>query len=232
MGIRLRAASVRGPAHVEAGLLNQDAVLIRQGRWGWIAAVSDGMGSRSQAAIGARSLCRAARRSVQQLSFDCDDRAWVETIERNWRGSLAELHVAPEDAVATCLLSWGLPDGRFRLAQLGDGLILGYPTPASGLVSRDAASFGNLTLGLGLRTNLKDWHFDRGQLTAPGDTLVLMTDGVADDLGSTDGLVQSLFREMRHRGARAAHVALSRDLNDWPTTYHSDDKTVAIIYRV
>jgi hypothetical protein len=59
-----------------------------------------------------------------------------------------------------------------------------------------------------------------------------MTDGIADDLGNTDGLVSMLARELRNRGARSARVALTRDLTDWPTAHHSDDKSVAIIYRV
>ena len=32
MGLRLRAATVRGPGHLADGLPNQDAVLIRHGR--------------------------------------------------------------------------------------------------------------------------------------------------------------------------------------------------------
>lgn len=232
MGVRLRAASVRGPAHTEAGMPNQDAVLIRQGRWGWLAAVSDGMGSRPRADIGARTLCKAAFDSVRELHFDCTDRAWVETLECNWLERLGMLRIAAKDAVATCLLAWGLPDSRFRLAQLGDGLILGHPAPARGLLCRDGGSFGNLTRGLGLSWRLEDWRFYSGQLLAPGDALVLMTDGISDDLSSTDGLVSMLARELRNRGARSARAALTRDLTDWPTAHHSDDKTVAIIYRV
>lgn len=232
MGIRLRAASVIGPAHAKAGLPNQDAVLIRQGRWGWLAVVSDGMGSRSRADIGARTLCRSAWQSVRQLPFDCSNEVWVDTLYRRWLARLDELQIAPNDAITTCLLAWGLPDGRFRLAQLGDGLILGDPTPSKGLTSRNISSFSNLTLGLGLSKSIEDWQFNEGRLIKPGDGLILMTDGIADDLGNTDGLVQTLIMDMRHRGARAARAMLVRDLSNWPTARHSDDKTIALIFRI
>ncbi|WP_295543808.1 protein phosphatase 2C domain-containing protein [uncultured Thiohalocapsa sp.] len=231
MGVRLHAASVPGPAHLQAGLPNQDAVLIRRGRWGWLAAVSDGMGSRTHARAGARAACRAARQSVRQVPFEAEDRAWVETLYRDWLAQLAKEHIRPADAAATCLLARGLPDGRFRLAQLGDGLILGHPQPVRGLAKREADAFGNETLGLGVSRRFADWHFARGALTEPGHGLALMTDGIADDLGDTDGLIESLVVDLRRRGARAARVALTRDLNDWPTRHHSDDKTIAVVYR-
>lgn len=232
MGVRLRFASVRGPAHVAAGLPNQDAVLVRRYRAGWFAAVSDGMGSRSRADVGAKVGCWAGWQSVRCLPFDSDDSDWVELVQRLWLERLSELQVHPEDAVATCLLAWGQVDGQFRLAQLGDGLILGQPEPREGLVKRDANGFSNETRGLGLSCKNVDWRFLRGTLRKPGDGLVLMTDGISDDLDHIDGLAKSVIAGMRGRGGRSARAALTRELEDWPTPLHGDDKTIALVYQV
>lgn len=231
MGVRLRGASVRGPGHARGGLPNQDALMLRHWRRSWFAVVSDGMGSRPSASVGARAACQAARVAIRQLPFDVDDSTLVTAIDTHWQALLADRHIAPADAVATCLLAWGQADGRFRLAQLGDGLILGKPTPAHGVSVKGLQDFANETIGLGLAGGLPDWRFAQGQLSAPGDALLLMTDGISEDLGPTDGLVPSVVRALRRRGARAANALLSRELNDWPTRHHQDDKTIAIAYR-
>jgi serine/threonine protein phosphatase PrpC len=232
VGVRLRAASVRGPAHIEEGSPNQDAVLIRQDRGYWLAVISDGMGSRKQAHIGSQAVCQAARQTVSEQPFEISDRDLVQQIYRNWLARISALGIRPDDAVATCLLAWGLPNGRFRLAQLGDGLILGEPYPAEGLLTRDAADFSNETEGLGLSRSFAPWHCAQGRLARPGDALVLMTDGISDDLGSTAGLVQAVVSSLRNRGARSARALLTRELKDWPTRCHGDDKTIAVVYRV
>lgn len=206
--------------------------MIRHYSGGWFGAVCDGMGSRSRADIGARAGCWAGWQSVRNLSFDSGDSEWVGLIQRFWLKRISEFQVAPDDAVTTCLLVWGQVDGRFRLAQLGDGLILGFPEPAEGLISRDVAGFSNETTGLGSSCRIRDWSFYRGTLRQPGDGLVLMTDGISDDLESTDGLVQSVISDLRGRGIRAARAALARELDDWPTPHHGDDKSIAVVYQV
>lgn len=231
MGVRLRGASVRGPGHVRDGLPNQDALMLRRWHQSWFAAVSDGMGSRPCAAAGAQAVCQAVRLVLRGLPFDADDETLSRAIDGQWRTLLAGRRIAPADAVATCLLAWGLADGRFRLAQLGDGLILGRPAPATGLWVRDGSGFGNQTTGLGLEVGASAWCFAQGRLAAPGDGLVLMTDGISEDLGPTDGLVTAVVRSLRGRGARSGRALLTRELNDWPTRHHQDDKSVAIAYR-
>ncbi|MBS0602400.1 MAG: protein phosphatase 2C domain-containing protein [Proteobacteria bacterium] len=231
MGLRLRAATVRGPGHIADGLPNQDAVLIRHGRRDWLAVVADGMGSRRQAALGARAACTAVRRAVREQSFDSDDHTLIRAVYSHWLDHLAQRRVLPADAVTTCLFAWGLPDGRFRLLQLGDGLILGHPEPVHGLVQRPGGVFSNETTGLGLSRRYADWHGRRGRLDRRGDGLLLMSDGLSEDLVRTDGLVLAVIASLRGRGARSARAALGRELHAWPTPGHSDDKSLAVIYR-
>jgi len=92
--------------------------------------------------------------------------------------------------------------------------------------------FCNETQGLGLPCSFADWRCAYGRLAKPGDALVLMTDGISNDLGHTDGMVQAVVHSLRNRGVRSARTALTRELKEWPTPYHGDDKTIAVIYRI
>lgn len=231
MGMRLHAATVRGPGHVADGLPNQDAVLIRQGRREWLAVVADGMGSRPHAALGARAACIAVRTAVRGQYFADEDRVLIRAVYRHWLAELGRHAVAPADAVTTCLLAWGLADGRYRLLALGDGLILGHPEPAGGLPANDGNGFSNETTGLGLSRRYSDWSASRGVLQARGDGLLLMSDGLSTDLVRTDGLVHAVIRDLRGCSARRARQRLDRALRDWPTPCHQDDKTLVVVYR-
>lgn len=231
MAFRLHASSVIGHGHIEAEAPNQDAVATVQSRRGWLLVVSDGMGSRPKADVGAQAVCHAARRLITETRFEDDDRVLIEHLTQAWLSRLATLRVRPEQAVATCLLAWGLPDGRFRLLQLGDGLIIGYPDPIAGLVARDAGGFGNETTGIGLSREPGDWHSLRGRLAEADHGLVLMSDGISDDLTHTEGFVTTLVSDLRRRSARAAKATLYRELRDWPVPNHRDDKSIALVYR-
>ena len=59
------SASVIGPAHIEAGLPNQDAVKTKITEQIAIAVVSDGVGSEKKADIGSKNACHAVLKSVE-----------------------------------------------------------------------------------------------------------------------------------------------------------------------
>ena len=67
----------------------------------------------------------------------------------------------------------------------------------------------------------------------PGDLVLLMTDGVSDDLAapSLDGFTQVIHRQIQQRSRRQARRWLTHELTHWATPLHSDDKTVAVVFR-
>ena len=58
-------ASVIGPRHLDLHEPNQDAMALTGCRDGWIAAVADGLGSRSHSDLGARRACQVSRRILR-----------------------------------------------------------------------------------------------------------------------------------------------------------------------
>jgi hypothetical protein len=65
-------ASVIGPRHLELGEPNQDAMALTGCRGGWIAAVADGLGSRTRSDLGARRACQVSRRILRAASSSFD----------------------------------------------------------------------------------------------------------------------------------------------------------------
>lgn len=223
-------ASVRGPAHVADGECNQDAL----GLWGWqrgqLAAVCDGLGSRRLSHIGSRLACQAARQVVRSGASWDDPKALIGQVYRRW---LQALPIAPSRAPCTLLLAACRPDGDTLVAQLGDGLLVYRAGGRFGVLGPERAGFSNQTEALGISRSWADWHVARLRLSAPGDGVVLMTDGISDDLVQTrrEAFLGMLRSECGRRSRRRSRTWLRRHLEAWPTEAHGDDKTIAMIFR-
>ncbi|MGI2025500.1 PP2C family serine/threonine-protein phosphatase [Shewanella glacialipiscicola] len=215
-----------GPAHIRDCLPNQDYSLARCWKRHWAAVVCDGMGSRANSDIGAREAVKAALSTVQKYDFNTDDRTLVQSLYLHWLAELKALNVEPSDAVTTCILVWGMADGRFRYAHLGDGMIA---SPTSVLSNAKTTGFSNETTGLGLSRHLSDWRFGSGFLQEHEGRLLLMTDGVSEDLLEPTAFSQYLTDELVKKSRRLGKLWLKRQLIDWPTPGHSDDKTVIAV---
>lgn len=228
MGLRIFSVSVRGAGHIADNTPNQDAVLTRQWEHGWLAVVSDGMGSRKKSDIGSQCVCRAALHVLKKASFDTPDRDLVLMIYQRWLNDLGL--VTPNDAVATCLIAWGQNSGQTRLFQLGDGDLMYHGKEQGQLFCRHGAAFSNETTGLGLSRRYSDWGTQEVLLGKKGQGMVLMTDGISEDLVQADLFVPYLIKTMGRMSRRRGKKWIRKQLENWPTPGHTDDKTLALIF--
>jgi len=200
-------------------------------RDGWIAAVADGLGSRTRSDVGARSACQVSRRILRAASSSFDLPAMLPLIHQQWLEAIEP--TTPRDAATTLLFGRVTAEGEVHAAHLGDGLLLVRCAGEFRRVTPDRTAYGNQTWALESIHVQDKWSTSQGRLTEPGDGLVLMTDGVADDLEPAqladffDALYQDLSTRNRRRGRRW----LRSELNDWATPLHSDDKTLVAIFR-
>jgi hypothetical protein len=162
-------------------------------------------------------------------SFDLP--ATLPLIHQQWLEAIDP--TTPRDAATTLLFGRVTDQGEVHAAQLGDGLLLVKCAGEFRRVTPERTAYGNQTWALE-STHLQDkWSCTKGRFTEPGDGVVLMTDGVADDLEPAhladffDALYQDLSVRNRRRGRRW----LQSELNDWATPLHSDDKTLVAIFR-
>lgn len=232
MSNRLRddyfGASVVGPRHRAEGKLNEDSWLGARGAFGTLVVVSDGMGSRREARRGAQMACRAVLDAV---------RAWHKAgareldellvrIEPAWCALIAPASV--RECAATCLFALAHAYGQLHVAGIGDGLALVRSRPGlEWVVGPRSGGFANETAALGHSASWTSRSFPR----ARGQVVVLATDGVADDLlpERVDGFVQWLMDDIAGMAPSQRWRALHRELKDWPTPHHTDDKTLVVL---
>ena len=229
-------ASVRGPRNLRRGRTNQDAWTRACGTFGHLLGVCDGLGSRSASDAGARAACRALQRAARlwpggtSPADQADPALLVRLVEILWRLELTPR--APAECASTCLFALREADGRLLFAGIGDGLAI--VRKAGGGVAtfggRSPDGFGDETLALGTPHRIGDWWI----ATEPpgcGRTVVLATDGVADDLAPErlDAFTHWLADDIGRLPPAARWRRLCRELRAWPVPRHLDDKTVAVL---
>lgn len=217
-------ASVTGEAHRRLGEPNQDAWAGREGSFGSVVVVADGMGSRAAAKRSAEAACQAVLTSVRLAgSNPPTPSALLRLVDAVWLVILAD--VPPADLGSTCLLSWQRPDGSILLAQVGDGLCC---FDGAGMhVSTDFTSDGwlNETESIGSGR----WKYEEVRPASPGSVL-LATDGVAADLREEliPELVQAVAGRLRPLSRTQAWRELASDLRAWPAPGSGDDRTMVV----
>lgn len=224
-------ASVVGPRHLDLREPNQDAMALTGCKGGWIAAVADGLGSRTRSDLGARSACQVSRRILRAAPSSLDLTTTLPLIHEQWLEAIEP--TTPRDAATTLLFARVTDQGDVHAAQLGDGLLLVRCAGAFRCITPERTAYGNQTSALE-STHVQDkWSATEGRLTEPGDGVVLMTDGVADDLepAQLGDFFDALYQDMDTRNRRRGRRWLQSELNDWATPLHSDDKTLVAIFR-
>lgn len=232
-------ASVIGPGHIATGKPNQDAWSSFHHLWGDGIVVSDGLGSKPLSDYGSDAACRAVEQAVHRLSGraraakpGARDQygALLTHIADGWADLLAPLD--PQDCAATCLFAVRLGDGLMRLGMLGDGCAAAVKRDGTVVALSDdkAAGFSNMTSALAPGTTEANWTV----LAVPEtecEAVVLCTDGVFDDLENVEDFMAG-FVSACCGLARVTASRLAREmLEDWPVPKHSDDKTIACLFR-
>ena len=143
---------------------------------------------------------------------------------------MKEKNILPTDAATTCLFAWGNGDGEVRLFQLGDGAIY-YQTESFGQVSLKSDDlFSNQTNALGYSKKWDDWAYKKIHLTNKNHGIVLLTDGISDDLLNEQLFTSMLIQKAALRSVRQIKKYIKHELNHWSTPYHSDDKSIGIVF--
>lgn len=221
-------ASVAGPAHRALRKPNEDQWLGASGAFGSLVVVSDGLGSKERARHGATKACIATLRAVRgwHKAGTCSFDDLVSRIEPLWLEEIAPFDRL--DCAATCLLALAHHDGRTYVAALGDGMAAVRRRGAIERVERPRASdFSNETQSLGSGGVWAKRCFECAEI----DIAVLASDGVSDDLRPERlaDFVAWLKDEIATLQPVPRWRSLRRELSEWPTPRHLDDKTIAVL---
>ena len=225
-------ASIIGPGHIAAGQPNQDAWLAFHHVWGDGIVVSDGLGSKPFSDFGSRAACRAVALAAQACRGKAvmDHAFMSDRITSKWLSLIMPLDA--RDCAATCVFAFRVNDGMVRMGMLGDGLASLVKTDGSVVTLSDDKSkgFSNITAELSTTVTVKDWRW-LSMPEADCQSIVLCTDGVADDLSDVNGFVKEFADAHRRLSSVSAARRAREALENWPTPKHSDDKTIACLFQ-
>lgn len=229
--MRLSSAgtSVKGPAHEQDGLPNQDAISVHGLRGGSFVSVADGLGSRRYSHTGSRMAVALARK----VALNHEGTQSIDVpgyLSRSWRAAFKNHY---DDYETTCLWAWVDSTGEGIVGQAGDGLVLIRSQGRFCVLTAQKDGFGNQT------TTLAQAEFAGAcsssiSLVSPGDGVLLMTDGVSDDLipEQLEPFFDAIYSRQQRCSKRRMKRWLDKELRGWSTPCHGDDKTIASIFRM
>lgn len=225
------SCSVRGPAHQQDNVPNQDAAFSRGMRKGHIAAVCDGLGSRAFSDKGAQNAV-AILHAVLKMHQSCklSPLTLSQKLQQLWIESYKGMHSPFE---TTCLWAWCDAQGQLKAAQAGDGLLLIRCNGQFRVLTAERDSFSNQTITLA-QAKEHDWVVIQSNFTQEGDGVILITDGISDDLlaEQLEGFFDAIFQKIKRYNKRRCKSWLQKELNGWQTPKHADDKSIAAIFRI
>tara|TARA_R110002167_G_C12704686_1_gene654211 strand:+ start:1149 stop:1853 length:705 start_codon:yes stop_codon:yes gene_type:complete len=233
MKLAATGSSVIGPAHKQDHIPNQDAVMIHGIRGGWCIAVCDGLGSRALSHIGSQKAAHLVRSALRQQNPERQPSFVLHESQKIQQSWLSKFQGNSRPYETTCLWAHVLPNGTGVAAQIGDGLLLIKANGQLHVITPQRDGFGNQTQTLSQAT-ANDWATAEFQLSQPGDGVLLMTDGISDDViaDQLEGLFDVVYQQLKSSNKRRCKQWLTKELEEWTTPKHGDDKSIAGIFRI
>ena len=156
----------------------------------------------------------------------------LRLIHANWLVKIAPY--SSSDCSATCLFAIQI-EGIITLGRLGDGMIAALgETEENHLILSDNKqdSFSNYTNSLQQEFKPDQWETATIE-SAACNAVVLCTDGISDDLLPEKQMIfaQELYSTYADLESEERKRDLKRWLNEWPVPGHSDDKTIACLFK-
>ncbi|MEH6541720.1 PP2C family serine/threonine-protein phosphatase [Halopseudomonas sp.] len=222
-------ASVRGPAHIQDGSPNQDALGIGGCNGGWYIAVADGLGSRPLSHVGSRKAVQLFA-GLARLQRSLAPAEVGQLLSARW---VAQFGSEYQRFETTCLWARVEAHGHGFAGQVGDGLMLCRSGGVFQVVTPAREGFGNQTYTLA-QANSTTNTSTQFELSRPGDGILLLTDGISDDLipEQLEPFFDAIYQRQRRSSRRRMRRWLTDELNGWSTPLHGDDKTIAGIFRL
>lgn len=227
-----------GPLHQRFDLPNQDAYHLELKTEPALIAISDGLGSKPLSQLGAQAVCRAVVRVAQHYTNDMkvEPLVLIDLFHGYWLEELQSIDI--EQCSCTALFAIVLGDQTF-IAQLGDGdccIITSKQVDGEQQVrflsDKDEGFFVNQTHSLGNKFQFGQWQYCFLP-TVELEACFLATDGIADDLALEHraGFYLELLNQYQQLTDAQVKTDVRCWISQWPVAGHSDDKTIAALYR-
>lgn len=228
------AVENRGPSHIRQNISMQDSNRLCFFKSGFIAVVSDGLGSKAHSDFGSNAACKIfikySKKWIRKARKSPD--RFINNFHKYWVHLIGRSEYEISDCSAT-LLGVVCNGKEMFLFRLGDGMIVCLSDNKNVLVSdKKNESFSNITKCLGNMNRREDWQYLKVNIKFI-KSIFLCTDGISDDLknGCEIDFVQDMSNRYKDSSCKQIKLDMKHWISNWPVPRHSDDKTAIFIAK-
>lgn len=228
--MNIHSAIVKGP---EKEIL-QDAIGVVNHKDYILLIVTDGLGSAKHSDYGAKTAVRAVEKAIiQWRNLEKKNvRVLIQLIHFFWNLIIGDSDYNKNSCLTTCLFAYiDKKSNEVILAQLGDGVLF-FDSKKESTIIKSSEDY-NYTKSLGSSKSFDDWNIKKTYCEDKSFSLMMTTDGISEDIveGKEKDFTESLILEMSKIKKNCRNNYLRRLLKNWPTKYHTDDKTICIAWE-
>jgi serine/threonine protein phosphatase PrpC len=228
--MNIHTAIVKGPKKLKL----EDALGIVNQKYFSVLIVADGLGSAKNSDYGAKKAVIAVEKAVNQWRKleKKEIKVLIQLIHFYWNLLIGDSDFEKKDCLTTCLFAYiDKTSKRILLGQLGDGLLLIKSKGETVHVKSDEDY--NYTKSLGISKSYSDWNIKFIDYDTDNFTLLVTTDGISEDLveKKEDEFAEAIIQKMTELKFNNRNNYLKQLLENWPTKFHSDDKTICIAWE-
>lgn len=228
--MNVHSAIIKGPKKEKL----QDALgIINQKKYSLII-VADGLGSSKNSDYGAKKAIVSVEKAVNQWrKLDKkNNKVLIQLIHFYWNLLIGDSGLEKKDCLTTCLFAYiDKSDKKIILGQLGDGLLL-VKSKGETVFLKSTDDY-NFTKSLGISKSYDDWNIKLINFDSDNFTLLVTTDGISEDLveDKEDEFAEAIIKKMSNLKRNKRNSYLNQLLVNWPTKFHTDDKTICIAWE-
>lgn len=227
--MNINSAIIKGPRKE----ILQDAISLTNKQAFNLFVVADGLGSSKNSDFGSKKATLAVEKSIFQWRKleKNDPKVLIQLIYFYWNLFIRDSDYEKKDCLTTCLFAYvDKISKKIMLGQLGDGLIL-FKSKRGTVTVKSNEDF-NFTKSLGSSKSFSDWTIKSFDFNIHDFTLLITTDGISEDLfeNKEDEFAEALLEKMSKIKRNKRNNYLCHILENWPTKFHSDDKTICIVW--
>lgn len=228
--MNVHSAIIKGPKKE----ILQDALGIINQKYYSLIIVADGLGSSKNSDYGANKAIVSVEKAVTQWrKLDKkDNKVLIQLIHFYWNLLINDSGLEKKDCLTTCLFAYlDKSDKKIILGQLGDGLLL-VKSKGETVFLKSTDDY-NFTKSLGISKSYEDWNIKLTNYDSDNFTLLVTTDGISEDLveNKEDEFAEAIIKKMSNLKQNKRNSYLNQLLVNWPTKFHTDDKTICIAWE-
>ena len=228
--MNIHSAIIKGPKKEKL----QDAIGIINQKYFKLFIVADGLGSAKNSDFGAKKAIIAVEKAINQWRKleKKDNKVLLQLIHFYWNLLIGDSDFEKKDCLTTCLFAYvDKLDKRMILGQLGDG-ILHFGSKEEIVLVKSLDDY-NYTKSLGNSKSFDDWNLKSFSFDINDFTLLVATDGISEDIveNKETEFAEAIIQKMRKLKRNKRNNYLKQLLENWPTKFHSDDKTICIAWE-